>query len=111
MKNPQIETIGTVDMCNTSLCLSGQIRIHMALDEIYDQADSIIEKCMARYSKRYPGVDTEKDVFWDLGVVYTSGLDNREYSEFMAEVYVWQKSDDITGKETAECYDDFHHNT
>lgn len=108
MRKRTIDTIGTVDMSDTSLYLAGQITIHMALDDIQDEADAIIESCMERYSKSYPGVDTEEDIYWDFGVVYTSGIDNWELSEFMAEIYVWQKSDDITGKDTCQCYDDFH---
>lgn len=108
MMKRTVESIGTVDMSDTSLYLAGQITIHMALDEIQNEADAIIESCMERYSKSYPGVDTEKDIYWDFGVVYTSGIDNWELTEFMAEIYVWQKSDDITGKDTCQCYDDFH---
>ena len=69
-----IESIGTVDMRDTSLYLAGQITIHMALEEIQNEADAIIESCMERYSKNYPGVDTENDIYWDFGVVYTSCL-------------------------------------
>lgn len=108
MRKRTIDTIGTVDMSDTSLYLAGQITIHMALDDIQDEADAIIESCMERYSKSYPGVDTEEDIYWDFRVVYTSGIDNWELTKFMAEVYVWQKSDDITGKDTCQCYDDFH---
>ncbi|MCB7062214.1 hypothetical protein LI031_00030 [Enterocloster citroniae] len=108
MKNTRIDTIGTVDMRDTSLYLSGQITIHMELDEIEDVADTIIDNCMDQYMKRYPGVDPEKDVYWDFGVVYTSGVDNWEWSEYMAEIYIWQKSDGITGKDTSECYDEIH---
>lgn len=108
MKNPKIDTIGTVDMGYTSLYLAGQITIHMELDGIEDAADTIIEDCMAQYRERYPGIDTEEDVYWDFGVVYTSGLDNWEWPEYMAEIYIWQKSDDITGKDTSECYDGIH---
>lgn len=108
MKNTRIDTIGTFDMRDTSLYLSGQITIHMELDEIEDVADTIIDNCIDQYMKRYPGVDPEKDVYWDFGVVYTSGIDNWEWSEYMAEIYIWQKSDDITGKDTSECYDEIH---
>lgn len=108
MKNPRIDTIGTVDMRDTSLYLSGQITIHMEFDEIEDVADTIIDNCMDQYMKRYPGVNPENDVYWDFGVVYTSGIDNWEWSEYMAEIYIWQKSDDITGKDTGECYDEIH---
>lgn len=108
MKNLTVDTIGTVDMSDTSLDLSGQIVIHMAFNEIEEEADTIIDNCMAQYVKHYPGIDIEKDVYWDFEVVYTSGLDNPEYSEFMAQMYVWQRSDDITGKDTCQCYDEFH---
>ena len=78
MMKRTIESIGTVDMRDTSLYLAGQITIHMALEEIQNEADAIIESCMERYSKNYPGVDTENDIYWDFGVVYTSGIDNWE---------------------------------
>lgn len=108
MKNPTVETLGTVDMKRVSMDLSGQITIFFPFEEIGDTADEIIDACMSKYAKKYPGVDTEKDIYWGFSVIYTYGLDNWEWSEYMAEVYIWQKSDDITGKNTGEYYGDIH---
>lgn len=108
MKNLTVETLGTVDMENVSMDLAGQITIFFPLEEIGETADKIIDNCMSKYEKKYPGIDTEKDIYWGFSVLYTYGLDDSEWSEYMAEVYIWQKSDEITGKDTGECYSDIH---
>lgn len=106
MKKKTIDSIGTVDLNEVSMDLAGQITIHMTLEEIGEEADKIIDNCMNQYVKKYPNIDTEKDVFWDFNLVYTYGLANWELSEYMVDIYIWQRSDEITGKDTCICYDD-----
>lgn len=108
MKYSTVKTLGTVDMKRVSMDLSGQITIFFPLEEIGETADEIIDNCMSMYEKKYPGVDTENDIYWGFSVLYTCGLDDSEWSEYMAEVCIWQKSDNITGKDTGECYSDIH---
>lgn len=101
-----INAIGTVDSRRVSINFSGQIEIHMPFEKIGAGADAIIEECMRCYKEVYPNIDTVSDVHWDFRLVYTAGLDNPEYSEFMADLYIWQKTDESTGEDTCEYYGD-----
>lgn len=99
-----INAIGTVDSRKVSINFSGQIEMHMPFEKIGTGADAIIEECMSRYKEAYPDVDTVNDVHWDFKLIYTAGIDNPEYSEFMADLYIWQKTDESKGEDTCEYY-------
>lgn len=101
-----INAIGTVDSRKVRIDFSGQIEMHMPFEKIGTGADAIIEECMNRYKNAYPGIDTISDVQWDFRLIYTTGMDNPEYSEFMADLYIWQKTDELTDKDTCEYYGD-----
>lgn len=101
-----INAIGTVDSRKVSIDFSGQIEMHMAFEKIGTGVDAIMEECMSRYKEVYPDIDTINDVQWDFRLIYTAGMDNSEYSEFMADLYIWQKTDESTGKDTCEYYGD-----
>lgn len=99
-----INAIGTVDSRKVSIDFSGQIEMHMPFEKIGTGVDAIIKACMSRYKEAYPDVDTVNDVRWDFRLIYTAGMDNPEYSEFMADLYIWQKTDESTGQDTCEYY-------
>ncbi|MEY8534223.1 hypothetical protein AALH30_11965 [Blautia pseudococcoides] len=99
-----INAIGTVDSRKVSVDFAGQIEMHMPFEEIGAKADAIIEECMEQYKKRYPEINTESDVFWDFRLVYTAGIDNPEYTEFMVDMYIWQKTNKAAGEDTFEYY-------
>ena len=104
MKKQMIESIGMIDMNDVDLRLVGQIEIFLSLDEIGYQVKKIVNECLEQYEKRYPGIDTEDDVYYDFNLLYTLGENEGEWQEYMIDVYIWQQSDEFMGK-TTMCYE------
>lgn len=97
-----INAIGTVDSRKVSVDFAGQIEMHMPFEEIGAKANVIIEECMEQYKKHHPEINTESDVFWDFRLVYTAGIDNPEYTEFMVDLYIWQMTNKAAGEDTCK---------
>lgn len=106
MKRRIIKTVGTINLKDVYFDFRGQIEVHMPLEEIKSEADLIIHQCMNKYKKKYPKA-TDRNVYQDFRLVFTSGIDNPEYSEFMAMIYIWQRSDEETGQDTCEMYEGY----
>lgn len=100
-----IESIGTFDMKEVDLRLSGQVEIFLSPDEIGGQVDKIVGDCLEQYGKQYPGIDLEEDVYFNFTLLYTLGVNDGEWQEYMIDVCIWQKSDEFMGK-TSQYYSD-----
>ena len=105
MKRNKINGIGEVNMSKVSMYPAGMFTVHIGFDDIGKDADVILEECERRYKERYPQVDAEKDTYFDFNIVHNMNLECEP--EFTACVYIWQKSDEETGVDTCECYEDF----
>lgn len=105
MKANKINGIGAINMKNVRVETAGIFEVHINLVKIDESVNVIIDDCMERYKKSYPDVDTENDVYFNFFVVHNFNFDC--VPEFSASVYVWQKSDEETGKCTCECYEEY----
>lgn len=101
MKKNEIRTIGTINLENINIDMSGTFEMHLPLEDIGEQTDKILNYCMDDYKEKHPQTNTEEDVYFDFKLIYTSGFSNPEYSEYMADVYIWQKE----GDELLEIYE------
>ena len=79
--------------------------MHMSLEQIGDDADALIEECMKRYQESYPYVDTVNDAFWDFRLVLNSNMNCMNEIDYEVNIYVWQRSDEKTGKDTCKMYE------
>lgn len=100
-----IESIGTFDMKEVDLRLAGQIELFLSVDEIGSQVNKLVDKCLEQYGKQYPGIDLEEDVYFNFTLLYTLGVNDGEWQEYMIDVCIWQKSDKFMGK-TSQYYSD-----
>lgn len=88
----KIKNLGTVVLDSVSVD-NGQIEVHVPIDDITEQLDGVIDKCMADFMGKHENVKSSDELVFDVRVVFSFGnfKDNTEFSLF---IIVWNESDD-----------------
>ena len=103
-----IENLGTVNLEGVSIG-SGQIEVHVPIDMADEQLDKVTDECVNNYMKQYQNVKSEEELNFDVRVVFSCGSfrnANKDEAEFNLLIIIWQKSDDKTGNDTTEFYEE-----
>lgn len=104
----KLDSLGTIDLSDVSIG-NGQLEVHIPIENGTKQMQEIFDECTADYMKKHGNVKSYNELNYDVRVVFSRGgfvYGNRNNAEFNLLVIVWQKSDDITGKDTAEFYEE-----
>ena len=88
----KIKNLGTVVLDSVSVD-NGQIEVHVPIDDISEQLDGVIDKCIADFMGKHENVKSSDELVFDVRVVFSFGnfKDNTEFSLF---IIVWNESDD-----------------
>ncbi len=88
----KIKNLGTVVLDSVSVD-NGQIEVHVPIDDITEQLDGVIDKCIADFMGKHENVKSSDELVFDVRVVFSFGnfKDNTEFSLF---IIVWNESDD-----------------
>ena len=88
----KIKNLGTVVLDRVSVD-NGQIEVHVPIDDITEQLDGVIDKCIADFMGKHENVKSSDELVFDVRVVFSFGnfKDNTEFSLF---IIVWNESDD-----------------
>ncbi len=104
----KIKNLGTINLSGVSVG-NGQIEVHIPVEDVSGQLDRILDECTSDYMSAYKDVKSASELNFDVRVVFSCGgfvFGNRNNAEFNLFIIVWQKSDDITGRDTAKFYED-----
>ena len=104
----KINELGTIILDGVSI-RDGQIEVHVPIDECSEQLESVLDDCTRRYMNEHNNVNSFEDLYFDISIVFTCGgfrNGRQDEAEFQLAVIVWQRSDDVTGKDTAEFYEE-----
>lgn len=104
----EIKSLGTVNLEGISM-EEGRLEIHVPIDEVAKPLSRVFDRCTKDYIKKYGNVKSCKELNYDVRVILSCGSfqpDSEREAEFNLFIIVWQSSDDETGEDTAEFYED-----
>lgn len=103
----KFKSLGVVEL--DGVCINGgQIEVHIPVDEVSEQLEKVLDECVKLYIQKHDKA-TMEELNFDIRVILSCGNfcrgDGKE-AEFHLFIVVWQKSDEETGKDTAEFYEE-----
>ncbi len=104
----RIKKLGIVDSSRVS-AIDGRIEIHIPISYVEEHLEKIFDECTADYMKKHEYIKTNEELNYSVRLIFSCGgfnSDNKSEIEFKLLIIIWQISDDETGKDTAEFYDD-----
>lgn len=104
----KIKSLGMIDLDGVSIG-DGHIEVHVPIKDVSKQLDKVFNDCTDNYMRKFKNVKSSDELYFDVRIIFSSGSFRnsvKDESEFTLTIIVWQKSDEKTGKDTPEFYDE-----
>lgn len=104
----KIKSLGTVNLEGISL-EDGRFEVHMPIEDVDEALGRVLDQCTKDYIIKHSNVESRQELYFDVRITFSCNsfpLSSDKEGEFYLFIIIWQSSDEETGKDTAEFYED-----